>query len=109
MSEHACLVDLHLPEPRLLVDAGEDLDRHVLTPPLAPPNLAKPLTSRGLVVRLKVVLLFWVSPSLANHLLQLNLPRYGSLQQKREPRPRAGAGHRQQVLCKVAVADIAVI
>ena len=42
VAQHAGLVDLHLAHPGPLVNAGEDLDRHVLATPLTPPNLTKP-------------------------------------------------------------------
>ena len=62
--EHAGLVHLHLPHPRFLVQAGEDLDGHVATAPLSAPHLSKPASS--------------------DHLLQTDLPRYSSLQQQRQ-------------------------
>ena len=37
--EHAGLVDLDLPHPGLLVQAGEDLHRHVAASPLTTPHL----------------------------------------------------------------------
>ena len=39
MSEHHSLIDLGLPEPGLLVPAGEDLHRHVLSSPQPSPHL----------------------------------------------------------------------
>jgi len=41
MTEHAGLIDLHLPHPGSLVNTGEYFDCHVLATPLATPHLAK--------------------------------------------------------------------
>lgn len=49
MSEHDGLVDLCLAEPRPLVPGGEDLHRHVLPPPLAPPHLPEPALADALL------------------------------------------------------------
>lgn len=41
VTQHDCLVDLGLAEPRALLTGREDLDRHLLVSPLPPPHLAE--------------------------------------------------------------------
>lgn len=62
MSEHDSLINLCFTEPGPLVPGGEDLHRHVLSSPLAPPHFTKSTLSDGL--------------------LQDNGPSYGSLDQQ---------------------------
>ena len=49
MPKHAGLVDLHLPHPGLLIQAGEYLDRHIATPPLTTSHLSKPASPNNLL------------------------------------------------------------
>lgn len=65
MSEHDSLINLCFTEPRPLVPGGEYLHRHILSSPLAPPDLTK--------------------SSLSNGFLQDNGPSYGPLDQQRQP------------------------
>merc|ERR1712047_92121 len=74
VAQHDRLVDLRLPEPALLVPAGEDLHRHVLAPPPASPHLSK--------------------SSLPNTLLQSHLSGNAPLHKERIARPRSTVGRR---------------
>ena len=62
VSEQDGLINLCLPKPGPLVPGGEDLHRHILPSPLAPPHLTE--------------------STLPNSLLQHDGPSYGSLHQQ---------------------------
>ena len=76
--EHDCLVDLGLPEPRLLVSAGEDLDGHIVPDPLPSPHLSV--------------------PALPHALDQADLPGDAPLDQQGVPRPGPAVALLQHLL-----------
>ena len=60
VTQHTGLVNLHLSHPGLLIQRGEDFDRHIAASPHSPPHLSE--------------------PSLPDTLSQQDLPRHCSLQ-----------------------------
>lgn len=76
--EHDSLIDLSFTEPRALVPGREDLNCHVLAPPLAAPHLAVSTFSDGL--------------------LQDNGSSYGSLDQQWQP-CKMQTGREEQWFC----------